>query len=322
MTTPFDDPQAELAWMFLQNLSADGDLDEGFDLLSDDFTYWSNAARRTCDKAELRRITERIKNMVTINFEMISCLNEGENVVIEAQPDGVTNAGVRYETPIAFIFETRDGLITSLREYGDTRLVAEAYRHDTATSDRYFAHVMTTGRPEPMPVPVVLVYARDDVTTSGGNHRPPGCERSPEPETLSDDTADGFPHRADSGTEGVRQHGQNDQRGCKARVSTWTSGDAVDCLLERGCRDQRVARGIGTRSGLAYLRARRSENAADTTGDRAEDDERQQGRALPRDAERLPDSSDEETEQDYQVAGEKPLGADLLFATVGCGLCG
>ena len=127
MTTPFDDPQAELAWMFLQNLSADGDLDEGFDLLSDDFTYWSNAARRTCDKAELRRITERIKNMVTINFEMISCLNEGENVVIEAQPDGVTNAGVRYETPVAFIFETRDGLITSLREYGDTRLVAEAF---------------------------------------------------------------------------------------------------------------------------------------------------------------------------------------------------
>ena len=99
VTTPFDDPQAELAWMFLQNLSADGDLDEGFDLLSDDFTYWNNATRRTCDKAQLRRIAERIKSMVTINFEMISCLNEGENVVIEAQPDGVTNAGVRYDTP-------------------------------------------------------------------------------------------------------------------------------------------------------------------------------------------------------------------------------
>ena len=53
----------------------------------------------------------------------------------------------------------------------------------------------------------------------------------------------------------------------KARVSTRTSGDAVDCLLERGGRDHRVARGIGTRSGLAYLRAWRGENAADTTGD-------------------------------------------------------
>ena len=35
MTTPFDDPQAELAWMFLQNLGDDGDLDEAFDLLDD-----------------------------------------------------------------------------------------------------------------------------------------------------------------------------------------------------------------------------------------------------------------------------------------------
>lgn len=127
MTTPFDDPQAELAWMFLQNTSADGDLDEGFALLSDDFTYWSNTTRRTCDKAELRRITEWIKSIALINFEMISCLNEGENVVIEARPDGVTTSGVRYDVPIAFVFETRDGLITAMREYGDTRLVREAF---------------------------------------------------------------------------------------------------------------------------------------------------------------------------------------------------
>jgi ketosteroid isomerase-like protein len=127
MTTPFDDPQSELAWMFLQNLSVDGDLDEGFDLLSDDFTYWSNSTLRTCDKTELRRIAEWIKSKATVNFDMISCLNEGENVVIEAQADGVTDDGVRYDSPIAFIFETRDGLITALREYGDTRLVEQAF---------------------------------------------------------------------------------------------------------------------------------------------------------------------------------------------------
>ncbi|MGB8391410.1 MAG: nuclear transport factor 2 family protein, partial [Mycobacterium sp.] len=32
--TPFDDPQGELAWMFLQSASEGGDLDEGFGLLS------------------------------------------------------------------------------------------------------------------------------------------------------------------------------------------------------------------------------------------------------------------------------------------------
>jgi ketosteroid isomerase-like protein len=127
MTTPFDDPQSELAWMFLQNLSVDGDLDEGFDLLSDDFTYWSNSILRTCDKTELRRIAEGMKTKFTVSFDMISCLNEGENVVIEAQPDGLTDDGVRYDSPISFIFETRDGLITALRVYGDTRLVERAF---------------------------------------------------------------------------------------------------------------------------------------------------------------------------------------------------
>lgn len=127
MTTPFDDPQAELAWMFLQNLSADGDLDEGFSLLSDNFTYWNNATQKTVDKAGLRRISERLKASVEINFDLMSCLNEAENVVIEARPHGVTESGVRYDSPIVFLFETRDGLITSLREYGDTRLMAEAF---------------------------------------------------------------------------------------------------------------------------------------------------------------------------------------------------
>jgi ketosteroid isomerase-like protein len=127
VTTPFDDPQAELAWMFLQNLSADGDLDEGFSLLSDDFTYWNNTIRKTLDKTGLRKASERIKASMEINFDLLSCLNEGQNVVIEAQPHGVTEAGVRYDSPIVFLFQTHDGMITSLREYGDTRLMAEAF---------------------------------------------------------------------------------------------------------------------------------------------------------------------------------------------------
>jgi ketosteroid isomerase-like protein len=127
VTTPFDDPQAELAWMFLQYLADDGDLDEGFSLLSDDFVYWNNHNRASCDKARLRAISEWRKPIIEFTFELISCLNEGENVVIEALTDGVTSAGVRYDSPVVFIFETRDGLITSLREYGDTRLSTEAF---------------------------------------------------------------------------------------------------------------------------------------------------------------------------------------------------
>ena len=127
MTTPFDDPQAELAWMFLQCLSEGSDVDECFGLLSDDFTYWNNQTRESIDKAAMRREVERRKRRVDINLDFIQCFNDGENVVIEALTDGVTADGMRYDNPTVFIFETRDGLIVSLREYGDTRLAAQVF---------------------------------------------------------------------------------------------------------------------------------------------------------------------------------------------------
>ena len=127
MTTPFDDPQAELAWMFLQCLSDGGDVDECFGLLSDNFTYWSIQSRESIDKAALRREVERRKGRVEINLDFIQCFNDGESVVIEAQATRETADGARYDSPTVFIFETRDGLIVSLREYSDTRLAAQVF---------------------------------------------------------------------------------------------------------------------------------------------------------------------------------------------------
>ena len=127
MTTPFDDPQSELAWMFLQCLSDGGDVDECFELLSDDFTYWSIATRRSVDKTELRREVEQRKRRAEISLELVQCFNDGENVVIEAQAEGVTTDGVRYDSPSVFIFETRDGLIVSLREYSDPQSAAHVF---------------------------------------------------------------------------------------------------------------------------------------------------------------------------------------------------
>jgi uncharacterized protein len=127
VTTPFDDPQAELAWMFLQCLSDGGDVDECFGLLSDDFTYWSLQSRASIDKAAMRREVERRKSRAEMNLDFIQCFNDGECVVIEAVTDGETADGVRFDSPAVFIFETRDGLIVSLREYGDTQLAAQVF---------------------------------------------------------------------------------------------------------------------------------------------------------------------------------------------------
>lgn len=135
-TTPFDEPQAELAWMFLQCLSDGGDVDECFGLLSDDFTYWSIITRRSVDKAALRREAERRKRDLQLSFDLLRCFIDGETVVIEAEGHGVTADGLRYDSPYVFICETRDGVIVSLREYSDTRLAAEVFGSDSTTPHR------------------------------------------------------------------------------------------------------------------------------------------------------------------------------------------
>ncbi|OIN78645.1 nuclear transport factor 2 family protein [Mycobacterium malmoense] len=126
MVTPFDAPQAELAWMFLQSMSEGGDLDEGFTLLSDDFTYWSLFTRVSFDKETLRRVIDWRKQTLEVTIDLLRCLNEGDTVVVEANAVGTTTDGVRYDSPFVCIFETRDGLIVSMREYSDTRAQARA----------------------------------------------------------------------------------------------------------------------------------------------------------------------------------------------------
>lgn len=126
MTTPFDDPQAELAWMFLQCITEGVDLDECFGLLSDDFSFWSIITREAVGKDALRAEIERRKRRLQMSLDLTRCINEHETVVIEAHGHCVTADGKRYDSPIAFIVDTRDGQIVSVREYTDTRFAAEA----------------------------------------------------------------------------------------------------------------------------------------------------------------------------------------------------
>lgn len=124
--TPFDDPQGELAWMFLQSISDGGDLDEGFALLRDDFTYWTLFTRTACDKDTFRRAIERRKQDLELDIDLVRCVNEGETVVVEAHATGTTSDGAAYDSPFVCIFDTRDGLIVSMRLYSDTRAAASA----------------------------------------------------------------------------------------------------------------------------------------------------------------------------------------------------
>ena len=110
--------------MFLQCISDGGDAEEGFALLSDDFTYWSIVTRVTVDKETFREANERRRKIVEINIDLLRCVNEGDTVVVEALVSGANTDDVQYDTPLLCIFETRDGLIVSMREYSDTRSAA------------------------------------------------------------------------------------------------------------------------------------------------------------------------------------------------------
>ena len=124
--TPFDGPHTELAWMFLQSMSEGGDLDEGFTLLSDDFTFWSIYTRVSFDKDALRQAIIWRKRTLELTIDLLRCISEGDTVVVEANASGTTTDGVEFDSPFLCIFETRDGLIVSMREYSDTRATAEA----------------------------------------------------------------------------------------------------------------------------------------------------------------------------------------------------
>jgi ketosteroid isomerase-like protein len=131
MTTPFDNPQAELAWMFLQCLG-DGEIDECFELLSDDFTYWSIADCASIDKAALQRRIEQRRTHVEISLHLIRCVYDVDSVVLEAHGEAITADGSHYDSPYVFFCETRDGLIVSIREYNDTRLASVALPNSTS----------------------------------------------------------------------------------------------------------------------------------------------------------------------------------------------
>jgi ketosteroid isomerase-like protein len=121
VATPFDDPQAELAWMFLQGICGDDELDDIFSLVSDDFTWWTILTREAVDKDTLRLEVEQRRRGLRIELDLVRCINEHETVVIEALGDCVTADGSHYDSPLVFIVDTQDGRIVSVREYTDTR---------------------------------------------------------------------------------------------------------------------------------------------------------------------------------------------------------
>ena len=107
--------------------------DAEFGLLSDDFVSWSNVTRTEWDTAFLRRATERRVGVVEVTIGPVLTLVDGDHVVIEAIGDGTTT-GDHFDSTFVSLFELAGGKICSMREYCDTKRVADVL--DPAIAER------------------------------------------------------------------------------------------------------------------------------------------------------------------------------------------
>jgi uncharacterized protein len=125
--SPHPHPHAVVACSFLQGLSADGDLDEAFTLLTDDFVSWTNVTRDEIGKEDLFRVSRWRMAFVPVRFVLQRIVVDGDVVVIEAEGTGTTVRGDRYDNVYAYVFEIRDGRIARMREHCDTACVAQVF---------------------------------------------------------------------------------------------------------------------------------------------------------------------------------------------------
>ncbi len=58
-------------------------------------------------------------------FTIHSMIAEGDKVAVEAESNGMHASGKHYNNHYHFLFEFRDGLLLSLKEYMDTELVTD-----------------------------------------------------------------------------------------------------------------------------------------------------------------------------------------------------
>ena len=70
-------------------------------------------------KAKLRMVEQGIHD-TPMDFVVVDCVSEGNQVVLELRNGGQLPDGQPYEMVYCFILRVRDGRIVSMREYADT----------------------------------------------------------------------------------------------------------------------------------------------------------------------------------------------------------
>ncbi|WP_084014239.1 nuclear transport factor 2 family protein [Mycolicibacter kumamotonensis] len=97
---------------------------DAFSLLDDDGTHWGGSFPYREHplagfKAKLRMVEQGIHD-TPMDFTVVNCIGEGDQVVLELRNEGKLVDGRPYEMVYCFILRVGDGRIISMREYADT----------------------------------------------------------------------------------------------------------------------------------------------------------------------------------------------------------
>lgn len=121
----------EIVLRYLE-LATAGRMEEAAALESPDISFWLSGrlvASGARTLAQHRRASEGVRSAFPggYSLEILSVLEQGERVAIEARGEGTLEDGTPYRPDYAMFATVTGGLITSLREYIDTEYVAATF---------------------------------------------------------------------------------------------------------------------------------------------------------------------------------------------------
>jgi ketosteroid isomerase-like protein len=130
-----DDPKAVVSNYWA--LMSDGKIDDAFALLDEDVNWWVLGFGDFKGKAKFRESNEWFLSLLTddgAKFTPGRMIAEGDTVALTMESRALTKTGRKYENNYALMFEVRDGLIVSAREYHDTRHAWDALEVDSGAA--------------------------------------------------------------------------------------------------------------------------------------------------------------------------------------------
>jgi ketosteroid isomerase-like protein len=131
---------AEIVVRYLE-LGCAGDLDGAAGWESPDITFWlsgrlANSGSRTV--AQYKRASAGVRSAFPggYSLKIVSVVEQGSRVAIEARGNGTLADGSPYRPDYAIFAEVENGFITSLREYIDTEYVSDTFAIPIRRSQR------------------------------------------------------------------------------------------------------------------------------------------------------------------------------------------